>query len=109
MTPRVPPILPFLAAAAVAAVTLTFCAPAPAQPVTDQPMAFAQASDGARVLLYRKAGPCVGQARFAEHVAPNGEKTPGCWVLTDGMVLVSFLDGERGNIPVSQLKLPEAL
>lgn len=27
------------------------------------------------------------------------EPVPGCWVLTDGVVLVSFLDGERGNIP----------
>lgn len=66
--------------------------------------AIAQSSDGAKVLLYAKSGPCVGQARLAEHVAADGEKTPGCWVLTSSHVLVSFLDGDRGNIPVGHLK-----
>jgi hypothetical protein len=66
--------------------------------------AIAQSSDGARVLLYAKAGPCIGSARLAEHISPEGEKTPGCWVLAQGTVLVSFLDGDRGNIPVAHLK-----
>ena len=66
--------------------------------------AFAQSTDGARVLLYARPGPCVGQARFAEHISAEGEKTPGCWVLTSTFVLVSFLDGERGDIPVDRLK-----
>jgi hypothetical protein len=85
------------------------CAAWPLQAQNQQVVAFAQSGDGARVLLYTKAGPCVGQARFAEHIAPDGEKTPGCWVMGEGMVLVSFLDGERGNIPVAQLKRAETL
>jgi len=80
-----------------------------AWPSLAQMVAFAQSGDGARVLLYTKSGPCVGQARFAEHVSPEGEKTPGCWVMNDGIVLVSFLDGERGNIPVAHLKKAETL
>lgn len=75
-----------------------------ALPARAEVFAVAQSEDGARVLLYAKAGPCVGQARLAEHVAPDGEKTPGCWVLTASHVLVSFLDGDRGNIPVGHLK-----
>lgn len=66
--------------------------------------AIAQSSDGAKVLLYSKSGPCLGNARLAEHVSAEGEKTPGCWVLAQSYVLVSFLDGDRGNIPVGQLK-----
>ena len=85
------------------------CAAWPLQAQNQQVVAFAQSGDGARVLLYTKAGPCVGQARYAEHVAPDGEKTPGCWVMTEGVVLVSFLDGERGNIPVAQLRRAESL
>lgn len=74
------------------------------RPVADKVFAMAQSSDGARVLLYSDAGPCVGAARLAEHVAPGGEKTPGCWVLFENVVMVSFLDGERGNIPVAHLR-----
>ena len=85
------------------------CAAWPLQAQNQQVVAFAQSVDVARVRLYTKAGPCVGQARYAEHVAPDGEKTPGCWVMTEGVVLVSFLDGERGNIPVAQLRRAESL
>jgi hypothetical protein len=66
--------------------------------------AVAQSGDGAKVLLYAKTGLCVGQARLAEHVALSGAKTPGCWLVTESHVLISFLDGERGNIPVGDLK-----
>jgi hypothetical protein len=75
-----------------------------ALPLRAEVFAIAQSGDGAKVLLYAKSGPCVGTARLAEHVAPDGEKTPGCWVLTSSHVLVSFLDGDRGNIPVGHLK-----
>lgn len=85
------------------------CAAWPLQAQNQQVVAYAQSGDGARVLLYTKSGPCVGQARFAEHVSPDGEKTPGCWVMTENIVLVSFLDGERGNIPVAHLKKAEML
>jgi hypothetical protein len=66
--------------------------------------AVASSSDGARVVLYASEGPCLGNARLAEHFGPDGEKTPGCWVLTATHVLVSFLDGDRGNIPLAAVK-----
>ena len=75
-----------------------------AWPIRAEVFAVAQSSDGARVMLYAKSGPCVGSARFAEHVSAEGDKTPGCWVLTQSHVLVSFFDGDRGNIPVAHLK-----
>jgi hypothetical protein len=36
---------------------------------------------------------------------------PGCWLIVagQGMVVVSFLDGERANIPVQMLKQPTRL
>jgi hypothetical protein len=70
----------------------------------DEAIAVAQSADGAHVLLYTQSGPCTGQARLAQHVAPDGEKTPGCWVMSESMVLISFLDGERGNIPLTHLR-----
>lgn len=73
-------------------------------PLRAEVFAIAQSADGAKVLLYAKSGPCVGSARLAEHVSAEGEKTPGCWVLAQSYVLVSFLDGDRGNIPVGHLK-----
>ena len=91
--------MPLVRTAALATSLLVLAWPAHAEV-----FAVAQASDGAKVLFYSKAGPCVGSARLAEHVAADGEKTPGCWVLTQSHVLVSFLDGDRGNIPVAQLR-----
>lgn len=74
-------------------------------------LALAEATDGALVLLYTHRGPCVGRAHFAEHVAPSGERTPGCWILVrqDGVetVLLSFLDGERGDVAAERLKKPK--
>ena len=75
-----------------------------ALPAHAQIFAVAQSRDGARVLLHTGAGPCVGAARLAEHVSAEGEKTPGCWLMMQGTILVSFLDGERGDIPVAHLK-----
>lgn len=77
---------------------------AAALPLRAEVLAFAKSGDGARVLLYDKAGPCVGSARLAEHISADGEKTPGCWVLLQSTVMVSFLDGERGDIPVAHLR-----
>jgi hypothetical protein len=69
-------------------------------------LAVALSSDGARVVLHDEAGPCVGEARLAEHISPSGDKVQGCWLATPGMVNVSFLDGERGSIPVAHLQRP---
>lgn len=69
-------------------------------------MAVAQSGAGARIVLHDAAGPCVGGAMLAEHIAANGDKVKGCWVAALGNVNVSFLDGERGTIPVVHLKKP---
>lgn len=80
-----------------------------ALPAQAQVFAVATSGDGARVVLHDKSGPCVGSARLAEHIAPNGDRVPGCWLLANDIVKVSFLDGERGNIPVAHLKKAQSL
>ena len=91
----------------VAGLLLGTCSrPAKAAEPPGKVLALAQSSDGARVLLYTHAGPCIRGALFAEHVAPGGDRTPGCWIVHLAFVQVSFLDGERGDIPVAQLKRP---
>jgi hypothetical protein len=69
-----------------------------------QVLAFAKSGDGASIVLHEKAGPCMGRARFAEHITASGERTAGCWLKTSEKVLISFLDGERGDIPLVHLK-----
>jgi len=67
-------------------------------------LAFAQSGDGARIVLYDDAGPCVRSAKLAEHISLNGDRVQGCWLTSSGNVLVSFLDGERGTIPLAHLR-----
>lgn len=97
-----------LVAGLVAGLTVAMCArPASAtEPADRTVVAVASGGDGSRVLLYAQAGPCIRGALLAEHVTREGEVTPGCWIVMRAVVLVSFLDGERGNIPVSALKRP---
>jgi hypothetical protein len=77
---------------------------AAASSVQAQVLAFAQSGDGARIVLHDRAGPCVGEARLAEHIALDGRRIQGCWLMTSEKVLVSFFDGERGDIPLAHLK-----
>jgi hypothetical protein len=69
-----------------------------------QVLAFAKSGDGASIVLHEKPGPCIGRARYAEHITAQGERTAGCWLKTSDKVLISFLDGERGDIPLVHLK-----
>lgn len=68
-------------------------------------------SGGALVTLHTDAGPCVGRARLATHatVGSPDPPVPGCWVLDGERVSVSWLDGDRGSIPVAQLVRVRAL
>jgi hypothetical protein len=77
---------------------------AAAQPIQARVVAIALSGDGARIELHDQAGPCVGAARMAEHVVPGGQKVAGCWLADDKAVRISFLDGERGMIPLAHLK-----
>lgn len=69
-----------------------------------QVLAFAQSGDGASIVLHERAGPCTGKARLAEHITAAGERTSGCWLKTSEKVLISFFDGERGDIPLNHLR-----
>ena len=71
-----------------------------------QVIAEATSADGARVVLHEDAGPCVGQARLAEYVPPSGPVVAGCWLATPSHITVAFLDGERGKVPVADLRRP---
>jgi hypothetical protein len=75
-----------------------------ALPAQAQVLAFAQSGDGASIVLHERSGPCTGKARLAEHITAAGERTSGCWLKTSEKVLISFFDGERGDIPLSHLK-----
>jgi hypothetical protein len=75
-----------------------------AVPTDAKVLAIAQSGDGARIVLYDVAGPCVRSAKLAEHISANGDKVQGCWLTASGNVMVSFLDGERGTIPVAHLR-----
>ncbi len=91
-------------AALLVALALGACA-GPVKLERGKAAVVARSGDGAQVLLYNEQGPCVGEARFAEYVAPDGSAVPGCWVVAGGgLVLISYLDGERGNIPYTHLK-----
>jgi hypothetical protein len=78
---------------------LALAAPASAQ--TNPALGTATSGDGAVVSLYARPGPCLGNARLAEHKTRAGAVTPGCWLLTSNGVVIAFLDGERGEIPAA--------
>lgn len=84
--------------------TLTASAAAQARVI-----AVAESPDGARIELHDDAGICVGSARQAEHISKDGEKILGCWIAVQATVTVSFLDGERANIPMVLLRRTTAL
>lgn len=68
--------------------------------------AVATSGDGSTITLHTGRGLCVSEARAAIwRPAPGSDAAPvpGCWIITGGTVLVSFLDGERGDIPVARL------
>lgn len=71
-----------------------------------QALAVATSSDGASITLHAESGICRGEARAAVWRPGPGSSAaavPGCWLLVGDRVLVSFLDGERGDIPVRAL------
>jgi len=68
---------------------------------TVQALGTATSGDGAVVSLYARPGPCVGNARLAEHKTSAGAVTQGCWLLTPRSVVIAFLDGESGEIPAA--------
>lgn len=65
-----------------------------------------RSADGNLLTLYTGKGYCVGEALHALHMTSAGKITPGCWVGDDEgeYVLVSYLDGQRGNVPLQLFK-----
>lgn len=96
----------------VAAGTMATCMAPPK--ARAEPFAQVTGSDGATITLRTDKGPCVGEALLAVWQAADLARTvQGCWIIVtiDGVsiVLVSFLDGERGNIPARRLVKVRAL
>ena len=79
-------------------------------PALAQPVAQVTGSDGATITLRSDKGPCTGSAMLAVwQPADASTQVQGCWILVrgedgGGVVLVSFLDGERGTIPAGNLR-----
>lgn len=65
--------------------------------------------EGTSILLYDTKGPCVGDAQFAEYVAIQGLKVPGCWMLRSQHVSIVFLDGDIAAVPLAALKPPKSV
>lgn len=87
--------------ALVAAGVLSMCM---APPAHAEPFATVTAGQ-VIVTLHTDQGPCVGRARLATFavVGSDAPPVPGCWVLDGDQVSVSWLDGERANIPRAML------
>jgi hypothetical protein len=74
------------------------------------PIAVADGSAGSSITFYDEAGPCVGSAKLAVWSSGDAKtRIPGCWVAGSGTVFVSFLDGDRSDVPVGALKKPTSL
>lgn len=73
-------------------------------------LAYVQARDGSRIVLTDERGPCIGQALMAVWISPDQRtKVVGCYQVGGELVGVSFLDGDRADIPLQALKKPERL
>ena len=71
-----------------------------AGPVAADPIREAITPSG-RLTLYTEQGPCVHTARLAVWTYEDGRTVAGCWVASPTQVLVSFLDGDRADVPLS--------
>lgn len=116
MTPRVPPILPFLAAAAAAAVALTFCAPAPAQTPPDQPTMDTMVAEheGVRIVIHRAdKGACPAPFHRAQFFPKEGPSIEGCWVAlkhpqTGAVIIrIDWSDGDQDILPPAVFVKPQ--
>ena len=81
-----------------------------AAPAAAETIAVATSSAGASITLTTERGPCVGEARVAIWRSPDAQvSVPGCWVIAGKVVAVSFLDGDRGIIPLADFRKPASL
>lgn len=76
-----------------------------------EPVAVVTAQSGASITLTDERGPCVAEARLAIWRSPDGAaRVDGCYLIVPPAgVIVSFLDGERADIPIASLKKPTNL
>lgn len=88
----------------VAAGTMATCMAPPKAHA--EPFAQVTGPDRSIITLRTDKGPCLGDALLAVWQPEDASRTvPGCWVLfvrdDDGaeFIMVSFLDGERADIP----------
>lgn len=66
----------------------------------------ANSGDGTTIVLHDTAGPCVGQAKFAEYIAKDGTKIPGCYKAMGAAIAIVFFDTDTAVIPFSELRQP---
>lgn len=85
-------------AAALAAASLA----AHAEVIAEAPL-----DGGASVVFHDAPGPCMGEAKLVEHIAADGKRTPGCYVLRGDRLACVFLDGDIGAVPIAALKPPK--
>ncbi len=62
-------------------------------------LAYVETPQG-RIEVHDERGPCAGNAKRADFVAANGERTSGCWVVRGTVLAVVFLDGDIAQVPV---------
>ena len=69
----------------------------------------ASPGDGTTIVLHDTPGPCHGQAKFAEYIAKDGSKIPGCYKTMGAAIAIVFLDTDTAVIPISELRQPKKL
>jgi hypothetical protein len=70
----------------------------------------ATSPSGESIMLTDETGPCLDGARLAWWVSPDASKrVPGCYRAFPQGVAVSFLDGDRADVPMGTLKAPTGL
>ena len=68
------------------------------------------ADGGSSIRITREQGPCLGDAKVAQWVSRDAlTVVPGCWITDGRMVYISFLDGDRADVPVPMLRAPTSL
>jgi hypothetical protein len=73
-------------------------------------LAVTKASNGSAILVTDETGPCLGGAKLAVWSGADGkERIPGCWRVVGTTLVVSFLDGDRADVPIQALSKPTSL
>jgi hypothetical protein len=64
-------------------------------------------SGAGTAVLYDEKRFCMGDAQYAEWVAKDGTKIPGCWRAAGGTIVIVFVDTDTATIPMQALQPPK--